>query len=56
MAGERVVVVTGGTRGIGRAVTERLEARGDRVVALGRADCVVTEEAAVARTFERARA
>jgi NAD(P)-dependent dehydrogenase (short-subunit alcohol dehydrogenase family) len=55
-AGERVsrvVVVTGGTRGIGRAVAARFEAAGDRVVALGRADCDVTDEAAVKAAFER---
>jgi NAD(P)-dependent dehydrogenase (short-subunit alcohol dehydrogenase family) len=49
----RVVVVTGGTRGIGRAVADRFTAAGDRVVALGRADCDVTSEASVAACFAR---
>ncbi len=49
----RVVVVTGGTRGIGAAVARRFEAAGDRVTALGRADCDVTDEADVAACFER---
>ena len=49
----RVVVVTGGTRGIGRAVADRFTAAGDRVVALGRADCDVTSEESVAACFAR---
>jgi NAD(P)-dependent dehydrogenase (short-subunit alcohol dehydrogenase family) len=48
----RVVVVTGGTRGIGRAVADRFRALGDRVVAAGRADCDVTSEPSVAAFFD----
>ena len=47
----RLVVVTGGTRGIGAAVAKRFTDLGDRVVALGRTDCDVTDEAAVSNVF-----
>jgi NAD(P)-dependent dehydrogenase (short-subunit alcohol dehydrogenase family) len=62
----RVVVVTGGGKGIGRAVVARFVAAGDRVVAVGRDRpalekteaaateiCDVTDEAEVAGLFER---
>ena len=49
----RVVVVTGGARGIGEAVAARFATLGDRVIALGRTDGDVTDEAAVADIFSR---
>jgi NAD(P)-dependent dehydrogenase (short-subunit alcohol dehydrogenase family) len=49
--GGRIVVVTGGHGGIGAAVAARFTADGDTVLAVGRAECDVTDEESVARFF-----
>jgi NAD(P)-dependent dehydrogenase (short-subunit alcohol dehydrogenase family) len=49
----RVVVVTGGAKGIGKAVAARFASAGDRVEAAGHDELDVTDEAAVQSYFER---
>jgi NAD(P)-dependent dehydrogenase (short-subunit alcohol dehydrogenase family) len=47
----RLVVVTGGTRGIGAAIATHFTEAGDTVLAPGRRECDVTDEAAVRAYF-----
>ena len=49
----RTVVVTGGTKGIGKAVADRFSAAGERVEAVGRDQLDVTDEEQVTAFFER---
>jgi NAD(P)-dependent dehydrogenase (short-subunit alcohol dehydrogenase family) len=46
MGGRRLALVTGGTRGIGRAVTMKLAASGIDVAAAFASDCVAAQQAA----------
>jgi NAD(P)-dependent dehydrogenase (short-subunit alcohol dehydrogenase family) len=52
---EGCAVVTGGTRGIGAAIAERLESAGWDVARLGRADADIADREAVTAAFDRVR-
>ena len=45
-------MVTGGTKGIGKAIVDRFEAAGDQVIGVGRATCDVTDEEQVNQLFQ----
>jgi NAD(P)-dependent dehydrogenase (short-subunit alcohol dehydrogenase family) len=47
----RTIVVTGGTKGIGKAIVDRFEADGDEVIGVGRSTCDVTDEELVNAFF-----
>jgi NADP-dependent 3-hydroxy acid dehydrogenase YdfG len=47
----RLVVVTGGVKGIGKAVADRFAAAGDKVEAVGRDALDVTDEEVVSEFF-----